>query len=657
MTRMPEKYRYWAIGRLIRLKRRNALRIGVMALVAATYLVGPLVQISYCSEGINVERTGIPDPVIGTVLKLRFEGVSSEQISKEELRSTKVTLVRSEEGWAAADSLADGLVLEHPTLDELVTSSPQLPMRASALQAILRALTKTYTSNGWAAVRVSIRRQDLALLQSAGGDGELVIHVEEGRVGEVRCLQAAAGTMKADPNEHLCQKVKENSPVKPGDGVHLRRLRDFVAKLNRHPVRKVEVSIASSEQSGCVDVDYLVARITRPVVYAGIDNTGTETTGKCRQQMGVISYNLTGADDIFRLHYLTGDFDDVHAVSYEYKRPGNILNDWRIRVYGDWRAYKADELGQINRRFSGESYSFGGEVERTIWQHHDFFLDAAMGLEHEREKVDNRFGFDEAGLTGIRKQTSFLLPTFSLRAQQHRLESQFDAELVLQTNLSDCANTAPKGSLGLDQLGRNDIDRNWSILRGRANHSFFLEPLFDEQWSNGDKNAMLAHELYWSVRGQATFDKKRLPPGYMQTLGGFYTVRGYPESFTAGDKALIGTLEYRYHWPRSFHPRPEAGEVFGRPFYWSPPYPLARPDWDLILRGFADIGRVTRNRADALVERNYTLVGAGLGVQLDVKQTIKLRADWAWALKDADNFDEVVDVGSSRVHLSLGVVF
>ena len=39
----------------------------------------------------------------------------------------------------------------------------------------------------------------------------------------------------------------------------------------------------------------------------------------------------------------------------------------------------------------------------------------------------------------------------------------------------------------------------------------------------------------------------RLVPNEEMAVGGLYTVRGYPESITAGDTVINGTIEYRYH--------------------------------------------------------------------------------------------------------------
>ena len=138
-------------------------------------------------------------------------------------------------------------------------------------------------------------------------------------------------------------------------------------------------------------------------------------------------------------------------------------------------------------------------------------------------------------------------------------------------------------------------------------------------------------------------------------VGGLFTVRGYPESVVAGDSIFIGSVEYRFHYPKSRKPQDveEQRKLFGKPFRWGPEAPYGKADWDLIFKGFLDVGEAIQT--DRLsFEQNDTLVGLGVGVELQFKQNATLRLDWGFALSDIEN---LVDSGDNRVHVVFTVLY
>src|SRR5205814_774423 len=132
----------------------------------------------------------------------------------------------------------------------------------------------------------------------------------------------------------------------------------------------------------------------------------------------------------------------------------------------------------------------------------------------------------------------------------------------------------------------------------------------------------LAHEIGMSLRGQYAF-RNRLIPNEEEIAGGLFSVRGYPESIVAGDNAAIASLEYRFHLPRTFKVR-EPGRLFGQDFRWAPQQAFGRADWDLIFKGFVDAAR-TEISHPRTGENDHTLLGAGVGAELQVKRNVSLR--------------------------------
>lgn len=608
------------------------------------------------------------EPVIAVVRQVRFDGVSGQLLTEAALLEVKVGLSkRGVDGAYTAVRTGEGLSSESIALKDLGTETGRL-LTASAIQAVLNTVTGAYTERQFGAVRITVNQRDLAAIHPQSGTGVFTLRVLEGRVGAVGC-QGVGSSPAVDPNDPLRRRVVEQSPVQVGDPLRLDAVQDFLSRLNRHGGRRVDVTLVPTERPGEMGLEYVVAEMKEPVFFAEMSNTGTKQSSPWRQQFGVMHYNLTRADDIFYANYSTDWFKSIHGVSAGYDRPLSKSGRWRGKVFGSWSQYETSDFNKtigpngLAHKFGGESHTIGGDVSWNFLQKGEFFLDAFTGIELNHVKAENK----AAGVVG---RSDFLLPKLGLRAQQRTPYSTFNAETEVQFNLPDLAGTPQEGLNSLDKLGRTNINRGWTMWRGSASQSVYLEPLLVPDWKTKPEKATLAHELFASVRGQWIMDDKRVPPSFLHTIGGFYSVRGYPESLNSGENAFLGTLEYRFHWPRSLKPSAEPVTLAGKPFHVRPPYPLGSPDWDLMLRGFCDVGWVKHNNLYQLSpsskgevnqlyykETDGVLAGAGVGVELDIRSNLKLRADWGWALQSVNYNQEQISAGFSRLHISLSFTY
>jgi len=155
-----------------------------------------------------------------------------------------------------------------------------------------------------------------------------------------------------------------------------------------------------------------------------------------------------------------------------------------------------------------------------------------------------------------------------------------------------------------------------------------------------------------SINGQYAFDF-RLIPNLETVTGGAYTVRGYPESVVASDSAIVVSGEYRFHVPRSFAIEPEPRQLWGKPFKYAPQQAYGRPDWDLVLKAFLDVG-TTFNSNSLSFEDDETLVGAGIGTELIFKRNVTASLDWGFALTDIDG---EVNSGDNQLHFILTLLY
>ncbi len=236
----------------------------------------------------------------------------------------------------------------------------------------------------------------------------------------------------------------------------------------------------------------------------------------------------------------------------------------------------------------------------------------------------------------------------------HRGDWYRNTGLVLaEWNMSSITQPDPTQ---LDNLGRLFPDVDFGMLRWDLRSEVYIEPLLNRAaWDDPatPSSSTLAHEIAVGFRGQWAAGN-RLVPQFEQVIGGLYTVRGYDQSLLAGDSVLVLNAEYRFHLPRALGLQPVPSELFGEPFRFVPQTVYGRPDWDLILRAFLDVGRTFIS--DRLpFESEATLVGTGIGVELQLKNNLDVRIDWGIALRDVPS--RGVSAGSSQVYFVLSLAF
>jgi len=642
---------------------RDRMLLCTMLAAAALWCAGPaLAQDSQRSEPLEPVYVDVV-PADGTrhlIDEIQFEYLNPTegQPSAEQLLETGLVLARAEDGWVAP---REGEPIELIRLAD-IPDLDQQHFYDSALPLIAPAVVQRLQNLGLIGVYVEPDREDLRVEGGRivdarpEGDGSLTLEVTTGIVVDVRS-NALGERVPEDLtlNNPVHARLRCNSPVQPAsteeaarEGTQATSLlrRDlidrYVYHLNRHPGRRVDVAVVpSGEEFGGVSVDYLVTE-NRPWLFFGqVANNGTGSTGgDFRWRFGFIHNQLSNADDIFSIDYLTGDFDDLHAVTTSYERPLLDYDRLRWRVYGSWYTYTAEDLGQALADFEGDGYTIGGEMRWNFFQQRDLFLDLIGGLRYSNVEVDNE-------LVGESGEEGYLVPSIGVRLERVRQTEQTRAGISIEGNVADVNGDE------LERLGRFDPDENWALMRYDASHSFYLEPLFADE----DEPTPLAHELFLELRGQLAFDD-RLIPNEQQIVGGLYTVRGYPQALTAGDTVFLGTVEYRYHVPQGLSPAVSPGGFFGQPFRYAPQYTSGPTDWDLVLKGFFDIGRSVLSQREAF-ESNETLISVGIGAELIITRRFRARVDWGIALEDVDgpSASERVDSGDSEVHFVITLIF
>ncbi len=532
-------------------------------------------------------------------------------------------------------------------LAQIAETAGEPRMDSQTLQAVQAAVAARILDMGFAVVSANIDPGEFKLvredrlyvdLRPAGNDELTVIVL----MGEVTSLTTKAKGERFDPakdtivNNSSHAKILEHSPVKPAtdeqkapdgparfDLIRRDQVDEYTARLSRHPGRLVEYALGVAGTGPAdIDMEYLVTENKPWLIFGQISNTGSASTSRLREHLGFIHNQLTDNDDTLQIGYHTANFKDSHTLYASYEAPWMKSRELRWRVSGSWYDYVASEVGLAGADFEGNGWDLGAQAIWNFFQKGDLFVDLLAGANLKHVSVDNN-------LAAISGSDNFFVPGVFLRLQQHRGTFRTDATAGFEFNIGGLAGTDDD----LDALGRIDADKDWLVFKADATHSFYLEPFLPELFgTTPGEFSQKGHEIALALHAQAALGS-RLIPNEQIVAGGLYTVRGYPYALVAGDSALIGSVEYRYHVTQFLGTSEQAGDFFGDPFRWRPQYELGPTDWDLVLKAFLDAGRVMNSDRQSF-EADSTLVGIGIGAEFSIRRNFSARLDWGFALKD-----------------------
>ncbi len=627
-------------------------------------------------------------------LELGYDTPRSEQPALDGLLPLEVELRRTELGYAAP---REGDDVEMVSIGG--PESPVVALEVSGLARVLGALVARLNEVGVYGVDVRPAETDIDLASEqdlrAADRTALALVVHTGRIAQIRTI-AIGDRIKSDwkIDNTLHEEIRLDSPLQPvGEGIEgttdlldRRQLEDYLYRLNRYGGRMVEAALSPGEKPGDVVLDYRVLESKPWYVYAQATNTGTDRTNPWQSRFGFTHNQVSNRDDSFSVEYLNAGLEDVNGLNARYEAPffGARRPDWMDRRKGDpgwigwfpreklpwwgvdrlrwgvdfgWNRSKAGRdstfNGLDNDPVRSTQFDGGGHLSYEAFQHRDFFIDVVGGLAASHLRIEN----DISGGTG---EALLVLPRLGLHAERINQLST----LTFDTAVQGQVNSIDEGDR--ESLGRAETTEHYATLDFNLGYSAFLEPLLrPEAWRDPSNQlaATLAHELSLGVRGQYGFDY-RLIPQASQTLGGLFSVRGYDQSVAVGDTVVLGTFEYRFHLPRALpiSRRPLKLPLIGD-FRVAPQQVYGRPDWDFMLRAFVDAGRAVRTNASGNeplsdAEVNQTLVGAGFGAELVFRSNLRVRADYAFALKKTNgDINNPASVGDSALHVLFSLLY
>jgi hypothetical protein len=506
----------------------------------------------------------------------------------------------------------------------------------AGLQAVLEGVVRAFNRRGIYGAFVVPRSEEIdpetGVDNRPAGRHALKLVIWVGEIGSIRMLDKGA-PLKGG----LRHRLVAGSPLhgqatgQPGSLVNRLALEDYLWRLNDHPGRRVEASLTSTNDPGVIALDYLVDQSRPWSVLAQVSNTGTESTGVTRTRLSFLSNEVTGRDDIFSLDYFTTNITGSEAVFASYQKP-LLYPNWLLgRLFGSWGNFNSQPVGIAFERFSGKNWDAGGELAAVLGRPLGITVSPVAGIEWQYFGVKSPT-FGQSGSVNL------LLPYLGLDLRRNSTHTEVANGFRFETNITEATSTTQSE---LESLGRLDVNVFWWSLRDDFRASLFLDGLFTSHPVDR------TNELYFAASGQFVPSSYRLIPQELDVVGGFFSVRGYPEEITSGDSGFVSTLEYRFHVPgmaahlaklnRALHLRDRTAANFA--------------DWDVLFRVFTDLGQTYNNRIQP-GEINYTLLSTGAGVELTLSRHFDVRLDEGYALRGvATQLQTLAEKDSFRTHV------
>lgn len=434
-----------------------------------------------------------------------------------------------------------------------------------------------YVKNGQAMVIVTIPEQDVT-------ENVIVIQVCEAKVGKI----------KITGNEWFTEdRLQEYVSLQEDDVIFNNVVEGDAAFMNRNPWRHVDVIYSPGEKQGTTDITFNV-RDERPVrIYAGADNTGFKVTDIYRVFFGFNWANFLWLDQIISYQYTASpDFKKFqsHMAQYTVPLPNkNILN-----FFGGYSLIKvprADLPGVVSK---GQSLQVSGRyVYPFLPRPNDWLQDVKAGIDYKRTNNDLVVG--ETTLSSAYATIFQYVVAYDTSAVfgQHIVEGGVD--FFLQPFA----------------LGDSMTSANYSRLRpGADTHYAYLKGGLKYNWDWSELKMAI------NLRSVLQFSTGTLLPMEQLGLGGFYSVRGYPERAVNVDNGWLVNFEIR-----------------------SPKVSLIRPKDQKPIDafsaiGFFDFGVGGVAKTVPNEPKSWGLAGIGPGIRYDYGNWLHARLDLGIRLTD-----------------------
>ncbi len=426
----------------------------------------------------------------------------------------------------------------------------------------------------------------------------------------VKIIEGKIGTIHVEGNKTFKDSVYR-------DAIHLRRDRVFRYQdlesslyfLNQQPDRKAKAFLIAGAEPTTSDI-ILKAEDSSPF-HASYEfsNRGTVLTHRARHVTTLTNDNFFGHGDIMNGAFSTTEEGALNAVSGGYAFP-ILSTDTLLSMdgsYADTMIVKHLKSLEIKN----ESRTVTPGILQTIRRDPSFIAELFAGFEIK----DSKTLVDDEKTSFERMRVLRVGPRLTFQGPDSRTVFAADAHAGIPNILGGSS----EGDVNLARPGSSG-----QFVYYTAN----LTRIQKAPWSS---------YLILRAGGQYAFDT--LPSLEQFRAGGAYSVRGYPESDSSGDRGYNLSAELSVPLPA-----PKEWRVLRTKKRWRDAMRLV---------GFLDAAKTynkVRFTEDAVKDR--FLLGTGVGVRMNLDRTFSLQCDTGWPIGDSST-----EKDRRQTHLSVRAGF
>lgn len=484
-----------------------------------------------------------------------------------------------------------------------------------AVEAARVALEKAYQGAGFLTVFVDVPEQRV-------DSGVVVLKVIEGRVERLK----VSGSRYFSQG-YIREKVPE---LADGKVPNFNEVQKQLALVNRTEARRVQPIMRAGKAPGTVETELKVDDKLPLTGSVELNNRAAADTKPLRLSATARYENLFQLDHSVSLTLATAPERPSQSlvVSLNYSIPGSDQATWV--AYALYSNSAVAAIGDVN--VLGKGTTLGFRYVRPVTSAADESHSVSLGLDFKDLTEDTRVG-DSVISTPLRYLPLQLgyngtLDHGEQRQTQLSLQTAVALRPILQRNVV-CPGTT--GTADQFACKRQGGDGGFATLRGDVRYTMPVA-------SAGSVHLRLGAQVATGP----------VPSGEQFTIGGAETVRGYYEAEGAGDRGVLGSIEWRSvdlsaRLPAWFsqglggEPDPASRGLF------SQTYALA----------FVDLARAYTFEPATGQAPHISLAGAGFGLRAKLGKSVAGEFDLAWPLKTTT----ATEARNARAHLKLAVEF
>ena len=477
------------------------------------------------------------------------------------------------------------------------------------VEAARVALEKVYQGAGFLTVFVDVPEQRV-------DSGVVVLNVTEGRVERLKVTGS-----RYFSQGYIRDKVPE---LANGKVPNFNEVQRQLAAVNRTEERRVQPIMRAGIAPGTVETELKVDDRLPLAGSVELSNRAAAATKPVRLSVSAHYDNLFQLDHSVAVSLSTApqDIAQSRVFSLNYTIPGDQAT-WVGYVVNSKSAVAA--LGDVN--VLGKGTTLGLRHVRPLGSAADEVHSISLGIDYKDLTEDTRSG-DNTISTPLRYLPLQLAYNASIvhgarRQTQMSLQATAAFRRILQREV-DC----PGGTADQFACKRQGGDGGFATLRADVRHIVGVTGF---------------GSLHLRLGGQMGIGP--VPSGEQYTIGGAETVRGYYEAEGAGDRGVLGSIEWR------------SVDLSGRIGRWFGEADSDKPAQSVLSQShalaFVDVARTYVFEPATGQAPHTSLAGVGLGLRTKVRKSVTGEFDLAWPLKAT----AASVARSPRAHVKLAVDF